>query len=315
MQEEIPLYLLTGFLEAGKTTFIQQTLEDERFNSGEKTLLLLCEEGEEEIDLSRLPYQNVTIRVIEDQAELTKKRLRELIHEVKPEQIMVEYNGMWMIRDLVDVLPPEVVIGQEICVVDATTIMAYNANMRQLVYDKFNTAELVFFNRCPDKQDIMPLHQLVRAVSRSANISYEYQSGYLQYDEIEDPLPFDTEADVIEIEDRDYALWFRDLMDDMKKYAGKTIKFKGVVAHDASTPEGVFVVGRHVMTCCAEDIQYCGLACDWKGAGTLKTNDWVILTAKLSVGKHRLYSSKGPYFTALEVVRTSAPDQPVASFF
>ena len=45
---EIPVYLFTGFLEAGKTRFIQETLEDERFNAGERTLLLLCEEGVEE---------------------------------------------------------------------------------------------------------------------------------------------------------------------------------------------------------------------------------------------------------------------------
>ena len=313
--KEIPLYLFTGFLEAGKTSMIQQTLEDERFNSGEKTLLLIMEEGEEEYDLSKFPEGNVTARVIEDKADLNMETLTEIIKETDPEQIMAEYNGMWLTGELIDALPDGVVIAQEICVMDANTILSFNANMRQLVFDKLSTAELVFFNRCPDKADIMPLHQLVRAVSRRAAITYEYESGYLQYDEIEDPLPFDTEADVIEIGDKDYALWFQDLMDDMKKYAGKTVKFKGVVAHDPNTPADVFVVGRHVMTCCAEDIQYCGLACDWKSAAVLKTNDWVILTARLLVGKHKLYRGKAPYLSAIEVVRTSAPEDPVATFY
>ena len=48
----IPVYAFTGFLDAGKTKFIQETLEDERFNTGERTLVLICEEGEEEYDLS-----------------------------------------------------------------------------------------------------------------------------------------------------------------------------------------------------------------------------------------------------------------------
>ena len=39
--EQIPMYVFTGFLESGKTKFIQETLEDPRFNSGEKTLLLV----------------------------------------------------------------------------------------------------------------------------------------------------------------------------------------------------------------------------------------------------------------------------------
>ena len=313
--KEIPLYLFTGFLEAGKTCMIRETLEDERFNSGEKTLLLVMEEGEEEYDLSAPAFRNVTVRVLDEKESLNAETLSSLIAETDPEQIMVEYNGMWLIKELTDALPEGVVIAQESCVMDAKTVLSYNANMRQLVFDKLSTAELVFFNRCPDKQDIMPLHQLVRAVSRRAGITYEYESGYLQYDEIEDPLPFDIDADIIEIGDKDYALWFQDLMDDMKKYAGKTVKFKGVVAHDETAPADVFVVGRHVMACCAEDIQYCGLACDWKSASVLNTNDWVILTAKLTVGKHKLYRGKGPYLTAIEVIRTSAPEDPVATFY
>ena len=42
MPPEVPVYLFTGFLESGKTTFIQETLEDTRFNNGDMTLLLLC---------------------------------------------------------------------------------------------------------------------------------------------------------------------------------------------------------------------------------------------------------------------------------
>ena len=45
---EIPVYLFTGFLDSGKTKFIQETLEDVNFNNGEKILLVVCEEGEEE---------------------------------------------------------------------------------------------------------------------------------------------------------------------------------------------------------------------------------------------------------------------------
>ena len=47
---EVPVYLFTGFLEAGKTKMIQETLEDEGFNDGSHILLLVCEEGLEEYD-------------------------------------------------------------------------------------------------------------------------------------------------------------------------------------------------------------------------------------------------------------------------
>lgn len=311
---DIPLYLFTGFLDSGKTKFIQETLEDERFNDGEKTLLLLCEEGEEEYDLGRMPGDNVVVRSIEKE-ELTCANLQSLIKETKADRIVVEYNGMWLLKELFDAMPRECVISQELCFCDANTALAYNANMRQLMYDKLSTAEMIIFNRCSMNMDTMPLHKLVRGANRRADIAYEYENGYVHYDDIEDPLPFDADAPVIVIEDKDYALWFQDMMNDMAKYQGKTLKFKGIVARDGKIPDDTFVVGRHVMTCCADDIQYCGIACDWKASKTLKTNDWVVVTAKLSIGNHKLYRSKGPYLTATEVAVSSAPEQEVATFY
>ncbi len=312
---DIPVYLFTGFLESGKTKFINETLGDERFNAGERTLLLLCEEGIEEYDMTNYPGKNVFIEEISEKSELTPEKLTELVKKHKAERVIVEYNGMWLNSELYAALPRNFVLNQEFCFVDSNTIMSYNANMRNLVFDKFSTAELIVFNRLDEKDDFFPFHKLVRAVSRRADIAYEYKSGYVKYDDIVDPLPFDVSAETIEISDRDYALWFQDMMNDMNKYVGKKLKFKGVVARDGKIPEDTFVVGRHVMTCCADDIQYCGIACDWSGATTLKTNDWVIVTAELSIGNHKLYKSKGPYLTAISVSRTTAPEETVAAFY
>ena len=312
---DLPVYLFTGFLESGKTKFIQETLEDERFNSGEKTLLLVCEEGEEEYNLSKMPHKNVYIKTINSKEELTQKIIETYLKETGAERIVVEYNGMWLLEELFKALPRFCVISQELCFVDSNTAVNYNANMRQLMFDKLKTAEMVIFNRLPLNADIMPLHKLVRGANRSSNIAYEYDNGYVKYDDIEDPLPFDVNAPVIEIKDIDYALWFQDMMSDMQKYVEKTLKFKGIVARDSKIPDDVFVVGRQVMTCCADDIQYCGIACDWSASKTLKTNDWVIVTAKLSVGNHKLYRSKGPYLTATEVVVTSKPEEEIATLY
>lgn len=312
--KDIPLYLFTGFLDSGKTKFIQETLEDNRFNDGERTLLLLCEEGEEEYNLAKMPGNNVFVRTLEKE-ELSRTKMQELIKETKAERIVVEYNGMWLLKELFDVLPRECVISQELMFCDSNTAITYNANMRQLMYDKLSTAEMVIFNRCENDLDVMPLHKLVRAANRRADIAYEHTDGSVQYDDIEDPLPFDVNAEVIVIEDKDYALWFQDMMTDMSKYFGKTLKFKGIVARDGKIPDDTLVVGRHVMTCCADDIQYCGIACDFKAAKNLKTNDWIIVTAKLSIGNHKLYRSKGPYLTAIEIAISSSPEQEVATFY
>ena len=313
--KDIPVYLFTGFLESGKTKFIQETLEDPRFNAGEKTLLLICEEGEEEYNIEAMPHKNVYIRTIDDKADLNEKNILSLIKETNAERVLVEYNGMWQLGELFAAFPKNCVLNQEFTFMDSKTILSYNVNMRQLVFDKLSTAELVIFNRVDKDTDIMPLHKLVRAVSRKSQIIYEYMDGSIMPDNIEDPLPFDVEADVIDIADRDYAIWFQDMMNDMPKYEGKTLKFKGVVARDEKLPNDTFIVGRQVMNCCAEDIQYCGIACDWYKGYTLKTNDWVIVTAKLSVGNHKLYRSKGPYLTTICVEKSTSPEEPVATFY
>ena len=49
--EPIPVYVFTGFLESGKTKFIQDILADPNFTENERTVLLLCEEGIEEYDV------------------------------------------------------------------------------------------------------------------------------------------------------------------------------------------------------------------------------------------------------------------------
>lgn len=312
---DIPVYLFTGFLDSGKTKFIDETLADPRFESKEPTLLLLCEEGEEEYDLSKNSGGKIVIETIDEEEALTAELLDMLQKKSGATRIIVEYNGMWQLTSFYNAMPQSWIIYQEFMLFDATTAVTYNANMRNLVVDKLNDAELVIFNRFNNNIDKMALHKIVRGISRRADIAYEYEDGSVAYDDIEDPLPFDINTDVIEIKDRDFAIWYRDMTEELPKYDGKTVKFKGIVAKNTDMPKGSFVVGRHIMTCCAEDITYSGLVCDWSGAETLNQRDWIVITAKIQLKKHKMYGKKGPVLTVQEVVRTSAPEQELATFY
>ena len=262
----LPVFLFTGFLDSGKTTFLQSMLEDPAFNEGQRTLVILCEEGEEELDPKRFSINNVTIHTVADQSELTQGNMILWGRKAAASRIMIEYNGMWQMNDLFDRLPENWGIAQETMMVDASTIGAFNQNMRQLVVDKLNTAELVIFTRVEPEQDRMELHKLVRGVSRGAQIVYDLTDGTSEEDNIEDPLPFDINADVIEIADRDYALFYRDLVDEPGKYESKTVRYKGLCASNMRMPKDTFLAGRHIMTCCEADIAYCPLVCKWDRA-------------------------------------------------
>ena len=313
--QEIPVYVFTGFLDSGKTKFIQETLEDIRFNAGERTLLLVFEEGEEEYDFSTYPHQNVYLEVLNQQT-VTTKELAQLAKKHKVERVVAELNGMQQVGDLYMRFPEDWIVAQEVMFADSTTFMAYNANMRNLVMDKLVGAQMVVFNRLTPGADTMPFHKIARAANRKIDILYDYTDGTTEFDDIVDPLPFDINAPVIEIKDDDYAIWYRDVIEEPKKYDGKTVRFKAQVAMLRSDKNGMFAPGRFVMTCCVEDIEFCGIPCRYAGSGKLESRSWVMVTAKVSAEKHRLYKGDiGPVLTAVEVVKGAAPAEPdVATF-
>ena len=311
----MPVYLFTGFLESGKTKFIQETLEDKRFCNKEKTLLLVCEEGEEEYAPEQFATDTVVIRVLEGQEQLTTENLTKWAQETKADRVVIEYNGMWLLDALYAAMPEGWVVYQEFMFADAGTFLSYNGNMRQLVYDKLKSCELVVFNRFKTDMDKMEFHKVVRAASRRADIAYESTDGKVVYDDIEDPLPFDLNAPVIEIGDADFAEWYRDLGETPANYEGKTVRFKCRALKRSKMPANTFIVGRHVMTCCVEDIQFAALVCQWDKADTVQDDSWMILTAKLNFKFNKAYGRKGPVLSYVSHELCEAPEQPVATFY
>ncbi len=311
---QIPVYVFTGFLDSGKTKFIQQTLEDPRFNDGERTLLLVFEEGEEEFDISTYPSQNVYLEIL-DQERVTTKELAALAKKYKAQRVVAELNGMQLVGDIYSRFPQDWVVAQEVMFADSTTIMAYNANMRNLVMDKLVGGQMVVFNRLQPGADTMPLHKLVRAANRRMDILYDYLDGTTAFDDVEDPLPFDINAKVIEVKDEDYALWYRDVTEEPEKYDGKTVSFKAQVAMLRREKNNMFAPGRFVMTCCVDDIQFCGIPCRYAQAGTLESRSWVMVNATIAAEKHPLYKGDvGPVLTAVFVEPAEPAEPDVATF-
>ncbi len=311
----MPVYLFTGFLEGGKTTIIQESLADKRFNSGEKTLLIMCEEGVEELDPSKFWGKNVTVRTIDDEKDLTLAKLTELEREHRYDRVIIEYNGMWMLDTLYRNMPRDWAIYQNMMFAEARTFLNYNANMRQLVFDKLKDAEMIVLNRAYEGVDKEEIHKVVRGISRRASIVYDYADGHVEYDDIEDPLPFDVNAEVIDIKDEDFALWYRDLSENMKSYEGKTVHFKGLIARDDKLPSNSAIIGRHIMTCCADDIQYGGMVCVFKSASPLKTGDWISVKGKVKLETAKVYRAKGPVVYVETTEFAVAPKQEVATFY
>lgn len=315
--KQIPVFLFTGFLDSGKTTFVQGTLEDKRFNSGENILLIMCEDGEEEYDLSSFSTGNVSVRTVENEEDLNENTLSAWLNETGATRVVVEYNGLWMLQSLYDALPEGWIIVREITFADVTTFGVYNANMRNLVYDKINTCDAILFNRCADDTDTAPLHKSVRQINRRCDIVYEYPDGRSIPDETVDPMPFDVNAPIVKIEDRDYAYFYADLMENTEQYRGKTVEFKAVCMSDRGIriPAGCFVSGRMLMNCCAADTQYAGMLCRQIKKPVPAKGTWIMLQGKIQIVANKLRPGSVPVLDVISYTPAEEPEDPVATFY
>ena len=163
-----PVFVINGFLESGKTEFIRFTLQQDYFRTKGVTLLLLCEEGENEYDADLLKRTNTVVEVIEKKEDFIGSKLIELEKKHKPERILVEYNGMWLVSKFEQMdLPMGWGIEQEITCADASTYQTYigNNNLKSIFMDMVRNADMVVFNRCKEGD---PLPSYRRGVRRCA---------------------------------------------------------------------------------------------------------------------------------------------------
>ena len=313
-ESEIAVFLFTGFLDSGKTTFIQKIMESRDFNDGVPTLILMCEEGEEELDMKKFTSKKVSLKHIESPDDLDAESLERVRRVAGAQRVMIEYNGMWELADFLREMPDNWVIYQEFTFADARTYSSYYANMRNLVVDKLKNVDVITFTKMEPETDKMPLHKIVRSVGRSIQIAYDYGNGHIEADDIVDPLPFDINAPIIRINDTDYGLWYADMTENLKKYDGKKVSFKAILGKDKTLGKNEFFAGRHVMTCCANDIQYAGVLCIWDNADTVKMGDWADIVAKIKVERQKVYGGKGPVLYVTAFSKTQAPEEQVVTF-
>ena len=308
---DIPVYLVAGFLDGGKTNFINGVLED-GFAREDRTLLICCEEGEEEYNPHAL--DNVTVVTVEDEEELKCSLLKEWEKQYKPKQVIIEYNGMWQMERLYrEVLPANWVLYQIMTMVKADTFEMYARNMGQLMMEKVTNADLLVFNRAtPELREALRKRNL-RMVNRRADIFFENDDGTSEDYLTGDECPFDLSQDVVEIPDEDFGVWYVDVMDHPERYEGKLVHMKLMMCHSKKYP-GIHCPGRFAMVCCENDIQFLGLVAKGDGLDALENRDWIEVTAKMAVEKHKAYKGKGPVMNILSLSPCGKPSQEVVTF-
>lgn len=306
------VYMINGFLESGKTEFISFTLAQPYFQIKGKTLLIVCEEGENEYDAALLQKSRTELELIENESDFTPEVLTNLEKKHKPERIIIEYNGMWNYKKVK--LPWYWKIEQQITTIDGSTFPMYYTNMRSLLAEMIRKSEMIIFNRCDTVRDQLNTYKRnIKAVNASADVIFEDANG--EIDEIfEEDLPYDLSQETVVLDNQGYGIWYLDAMEHLDRYVGKKLQFVAMVLKPENFPENYFVPGRMAMTCCADDMAFLGYACEFPGAGTLRQKEWVKVTAAVSREYWEDYKGEGPVLHAVSVERTKAPKDEVISF-
>lgn len=313
--EEIPVYLFTGFMDSGKTSLIHETLYDNEFGKDSRNLVICCEDGEVEYEEAKLGTITGHLAMIEEQEQLTEEKLRQLDETYHPQQVFIEYNGTWEVGPFLEMkLPEGWVLVQSLGTVDADTFEMYLSNMRAMIMEQLFSVDVVIFNRCDDNTPRGKFRRTVKALNRRAQIVYERKDGTIDDRDMEE-LPFDLDAEIIDLSDADYGIWYLDAMDNPKKYQGKKVRFLALVYRpEHKIKRGVFVPGRFAMTCCEADIQFIGFKCRYDQADQIAHRSWITITAEVKYEFAMEYRGKGPVLYPISIEPAEKPEDELVYF-
>ena len=311
---EIPVYLFTGLLESGKTTLIQEVVGEEGFLDPGNTVLVQCEEGETGFSEEFLQGNDITLIKVENKDELNENFWRSCKEKYSPAQIMIEYNGMWTMADLFESrFPDECFLGGIYSAVDASTADMYMTNMRKTFMEPLKESNLIIFNRCDDDTDRVKYRRNLKAVNPQVQVAFERKDGTMFADEAE-VMPYDYSSETVQIEDMDYGLWYLDAMDNPDRYIDMDITFTARYCASREPGQKHFVPGRHVMTCCEDDIQFLGFICTFDGDMPYQHGEWVKVTAHFDYGYNELYGEEGPVLHLVRIEDGAQPEQELVTF-
>ena len=306
-----PVYIINGFLDSGKTDFFRYTIAQPYFRTKGKTLLIVCEDGENDYEEKILKQTNTVIERIEEEEDFNPDALIALDAKYNPERILVEYNGMWNFKNMK--LPIMWKLEQQITVIDCSSFELYFNNMKSLLAEQIRNSDLILFNRCDGIEDLASYKRNVKAINQKADIIFEDKNGEVDVT-LDEDLPFDLNADPIELNNYGYGMFYLDALDHVERYEGKNVKFKGMVLKPEEFPKNRFVPGRMAMTCCAQDMQFLGFACEYESTDKLNEKDWVLVTAKVVKEYVAEYQGEGPVLKAISVESTTPPENQVIDF-
>lgn len=299
------VYFVNGFIESGKTYFIKNILAQDYFKIPGKTLVIACEEGEEEYDETELSELNATVEYIEEEKDFTQKTIEALEKKHNPERIMIEFNGMWNRRGLDLSWCGEELV--EMTIFDATTFRIYSENLRPILAEQVRNADVILFYKADLVRDQLPsFMRSLKALNNNVALIFRGAKGDIFLDP-DESLPYDIKKNNLELNDVGFCVFCLDAMQRRSIYEGKNVKFSAQVHHMRDGDEFEFIAGRMVITCCQADMIFSGIICEYIKVRELENKSWIEAEGTVRIKKDKVLKQEIPVIVIRSLKQVEAP--------
>lgn len=306
--KKVPVFLINGFLESGKTQFILATIHRDEFYKRGKTLLLVCEEGENEYSPSDLEKYNVQIEYIEEN-QMTVDYLHSLYTKYQPQRIVIEMNLMWN-QDKI-IFPKYFELSQIISLIDGQTFPVYFANMRQQLIDIIKISDVVAFTKLSTRDSLKPFQTSLKMINSQCLYCLIDENCLSTQEAFDALLPYNIEDKEIVISDDDFGIFYIDTFDHRNDYQNKIVTFNAWVVKSDKLKNEEFIAGRKVLNCCAQDIQLYGFLVKSSLGMDLKHDSWIKLKAQCQIEYNDEYQEEEIILTPLEIKIIDEIEKPI----
>ena len=267
----------------------------------------LYEEGRAEY----LKEKNMAVLKIEEFDQLNTVFFKNCERNYHPAQIIIEYNGMWKLEDLLSIRYPRSFELQGVySTVNGTTLDMYLMNMRNMLMEQLTESELIVVNRCADGVNRSGFRRALKVQNPMAQLIFEDMQGKI-IEPSEEDLPYDVKGDKIVLDDVDFGVWYVDAYDHPELYLHKEIDFKGQIFRPKGMPDNMFVPVREIMTCCAEDVRYYGYPCKAEKKIDVKAKSWMQIRARFEYEAVSSFGNKQPVLYLIDMEPAAEPEEKV----
>lgn len=171
----INIYIVSGFLGAGKTTFIQKLLNEKKFN---KVMLLENEFGEVGVDGaffdSSLKIKEINNGCICCSLRGDLSSALEEIEDMDVTDLIIEPSGVGKLSEIMNVIKedPDFRIVSHICIVDVKTCKKYHKNFKEYFDDQVKAANAIILSHTDvaTSEQITEAKEVVKEVNDDVNI-------------------------------------------------------------------------------------------------------------------------------------------------